>query len=218
MDWFRKTDWTDQDRDEFFARLERVQKGNRAQYLRIQAAILLSVKKEKQVRGSVALLQLLPHEYPQPQEVALANQLLGDGYQFLKQYDDAVACYRQALEQQVRFPQVLSPAHLSFARLVAEHHRRDEYNEALAALSKWSQPSDFPVMTFVACGAGALIYLDMGLKPEALQWARQALAAAEKTHSGFRNHPTLGLVEDEYHSLLTKLKSLVNAYTPGSGG
>ena len=46
-DWFRRETWTQEDEAEFFKKLNRAKKSNRAQYLRIQANHLYETRNRK---------------------------------------------------------------------------------------------------------------------------------------------------------------------------
>lgn len=211
-DWFRRRTWTDLDRDEFFLRLSRARgQSSKAQYLRVQAAELLAVRTEENARAATTLLQLLLTKYPEPLEIAIAHELLGECYERQGQPDDAVSCYRKALGQQRTYPNVLGGAYLRFALLVAEHRRHDEYDEALAVLDEWGRLNDFPVQTFQMWAARSMIYRDKAMKAQAVECARRALEAATANHSGFRNHPKLGLVGESESDLVRQMELIVNS-------
>jgi len=51
----------------------------------------------------------------------------------------------------------------------------------------------------------------MGRNVDAMLSACEALGWAEKNHSGFRYHPTVGVVGGEYEDIQSKLKGLCHA-------
>lgn len=211
-DWFRRKSWTNRDRDEFFLRLKRSRgQSSKAQYLRVQAAELLAVRTEENARAATMLLEILLTEYPEPGEIAIAYKLLGECCERQGRHGEALSCYRKALDQQRNYPNALGGAHLRFALLVAEHRMRDEYDEALAILDEWGSFDDFPSMTFQVWAARSMIYRDKALKPQAVECARRALEAATAKHSGFRNHPKLGLVGEEDQERVKQMESIVNS-------
>ena len=71
-DWFRKTSWTREDREDFFERLSRSRKYNRAQYLRIQASYLAENGNIELLNAALELLEMLFTQYPDRTEMALA--------------------------------------------------------------------------------------------------------------------------------------------------
>src|SRR5262245_4018263 len=71
--WYRRTSWSDLDRRAFFDRLARSRtRGNKAQYLRIQAVHLEETGRPALVRAALELLDMVVREWPEPSEVAQA--------------------------------------------------------------------------------------------------------------------------------------------------
>jgi tetratricopeptide (TPR) repeat protein len=210
-DWFRRKTWTEADQQEFHARLNRSRgQSSKAQYLRIQAVELVEVGTEQATRAAIGLLELLLAKYPEQSEIAGACLCMGECCEALGQLDEAISWYRKALEQQRIFPNLQTNAQLYFAMLVAEEQKRDKYDEAISFLGEWSSLDDFPVMVFQECCARALIHFDKEEKTQAREWARRALEAAEKTHSGYRYHPRLGLVGEKSEGLVKRMQSIIN--------
>ena len=210
-DWFRRKTWTETDQQEFYARLNRSRgQSNKAQYLRIQAVELVEVGTEQAMHAAMGLLELLFAKYPEPGEISGACLCMGECCEALGRLDDAVSWYRKALEQQRVFPNLQTNAQLYFAMLVAEERKRDKYEEAISFLGEWGSLDAFPVMVFQECCARALIHFDREEKTEAREWARRALEAADKTHSGYRNHPGLGLVGEKSVGLVQRMQLIIN--------
>jgi len=208
-EWYRRKTWTFQDETAFFARLNRSRsRFHKAQYLRIQAGELAETAVEENLRAAVSLLELLLAEYPEPGEIAASYWQLGKCKERLHKSDEAVQAYRLALLQQRIYPNVISNAHISLAVLVAKERRRAEYDEALQALTEWGRLGDFPVMDFEMCAARAIIYAETGNQDDAVQWANDALAAAAKTHSGYRYHAALGLVGNQHADLVERMRKI----------
>ncbi len=88
---------------------------------------------------------------------------------------------------------------------------RELYGEALAVLDEFKRTLAFPLQHYRAAVARALIADDRGERVEAGRHARDALAAAEQTHSGFRHHATLGLVGEQPAAVETRLRRLAAA-------
>jgi len=208
-DWFRKKRWTDEDQADFFAHLKTARgQSAKAQYLRVQAAEFLQAGTEDTTRAAMALLQRLLTDYPERLELAPAFDLLGECCDRLGLYNDAISFYRKAVDHQRAFPNVQTTAYLSFALLIAKQRRRNDYSEALSILDEWGCLNDFPVMIFEIWAARALIYKDKGMPQEAVKCARHALDAAAATHSGFRNHPRLGLVGEKDRWLVEQMETI----------
>jgi hypothetical protein len=86
---------------------------------------------------------------------------------------------------------------------VVEHSLQHLYPEFLAhAETKASRPGGisalvvFPVDRYMLSSVLAIIARDGGDHVRAREHARDAVAAAALTHSGFRYHPTIGLVQE----------------------
>ena len=62
--WYRKTTWTANDREDFFARLKRSRKTSRGQYLKIQAYHLYETNSPIEIKAALELTELALAEYP----------------------------------------------------------------------------------------------------------------------------------------------------------
>ena len=208
-DWYRKKTWTKSDQQDFFVRLKRSRRQfHKAQYLRVQACELKETGRVDNLHAAINLLQLLFAEYPEPVEFAISYQLLGECHEQLGIFDVAIQSYRSALSQQRTYPNVQTNSHISLAVLVAKQRRRADYDEALQALNEWGRLGEFPVMDFYLCAARAMICADTEQRDDAITWARRALEAAAKTHSGYRYHTTLGLVGDQHAELVDRMRGI----------
>ena len=82
-DWYRKTTWTKEDEEYFFAKLARARKDGRAQYLKLQAATLIGTKDLALMGIAEMLLLKLLSDYPDNRiEKSISLKLLGDIYMF----------------------------------------------------------------------------------------------------------------------------------------
>ena len=120
----------------------------------------------------------------------------------------AIAAYRSTFEVQRKTPGLITNAHLDFGILVATLPAPDLYDEALAVLAEFVGGSQFPIEEYQAAIARALIWHDKGDGLQSGRYAKAALAAASKTHSGFAKHAHLGLVENvpmELHNRIARL-------------
>ena len=200
-DWFRNSEWNEDVEANFFAKLHRAR--DKSQYLRIQANTLA------QKYPAVALRLLnqyfdLGEHFDQAQayvDRATAHLALGD-------VEQALCSYEAAISREAVYPQVKTGAYLYFSFLVATQHLNSRYDQSLRLLSKNKSALTFPVDYFRWCAAAALILADLGEVIEAKHHAKQALEAASQKHSGFRYHPNIGLVGEEYESVYNQLRSI----------
>src|SRR5687767_401449 len=139
LEWFRRTTWTDQDREDFDARLKRSRDaGNKAQYLRIQAFHLAEVGNEE---CSIELLDRLFVEYPVKGELAQAHNQKASSLARLGKIAAAIEEYRAALQAERDFPNVRTNAWLDFGWLVVENQLSDLYDEVLRILKEFRDES-----------------------------------------------------------------------------
>jgi hypothetical protein len=90
--------------------------------------------------------------------------------------------------------------------LVATHRLRDRYGRALGLLDKHAADLLFPVDHFRWHAAYSLISADSGKPALATMHAIEALKAAAREHSGFRYHPSVGLVTADYDEVVRQLE------------
>jgi tetratricopeptide (TPR) repeat protein len=198
-DWFRKTSWSEANQGDFFARLKRTRTvGNKAQYLRIQACHLESVGKPECLRAAITLLDKMLAEFPQQFELASAYFQKATCLAKLGEIEQAVDYFRLALQTEREFPRVQTRAFIEFGKLVVENNLTKFFDEALAELEKLDSGGiQFPVDVYEVFGVRAIIAAQKGESKKAKEFAKVALEAAAKVHSGFRYHSTLGLVRNK---------------------
>ena len=197
-DWFRKTTWSEADQADFFARLKRSRgAGNKAQYLRIQAYHLEETHDPKLIRAAIPLLDKMIAEFPEQGELASALSQKASCLGALGLLNEAIDCYREAFDAQRKFPQRRTRAWLEFGRFVCDHKIVNSYDEAWAILDELKYVSPFPVDVYELHGIRAIIAAHKGNSESAKQFAKTAMECAAATNSGFRYHPTVGLVRDK---------------------
>jgi tetratricopeptide (TPR) repeat protein len=199
-DWYRKTTWSEADQADFFARLKRCRTAyNKAQYLRIQANHLEGVGSHEMFRASLELLEKMFAEFPEQTQLASAYSQKASCLAKLGNIDDAIINYQRALQTEREFPRAKTYAFIDFGKLVAENKLAQFYDEALTVLETElnSRGIQFPSDTFNAFGIRSIIAAQRGQIQEAKEFAKVALEAAAKIDSGFRYHPTVGLVRDK---------------------
>lgn len=199
-DWYRKTTWNEADQVDFFARLKRCRTAyNKAQYLRIQACHLEDVGSDKMLRLSLELLDKMFAEFPEKSQLASAYNQKASCLLKLGDVDNALFNYQRALATEREFSTVRINAFIDFGRLVAEKKLTHLFDEALIALEAElnSRGMHFPSEIFYAFGIRSIIAAHRGQTEKAKEFAKVALEAAAKDHSGLRYHPTAGLVGDK---------------------
>jgi tetratricopeptide (TPR) repeat protein len=207
-DWYRREQWTSQDREEFFTRLRR-SRASKAQYIRVQVATFLEAPNAERIKGALELAQIALRDYPEKTELALLHAMKGDCHVWLGEIDEAIASYRQSFQQQRIFPNVISNAHASFGQAVAENRRHNEYDEALKVLDEFGGTHLFPIQVFTDAAVRAMIYADRGDRVRAIEYARRAVATSEKRDSGLRYHKNLGLVGKKDAERLQRMREIL---------
>jgi tetratricopeptide (TPR) repeat protein len=207
-DWFRRSTWTDYDRDEFNARLKRSRgAGNKAQYLRLQAGHLAEAGLHA---AAIELLDRMFTEFPAKIHIGQAHLQKAESLAFLGQTELAISEFRAALQAERDFPNVRSQAWLEFGWFVVQGQLTDLYDEALHVLEEFRDESGltFPVIEFRHWAIRSLIADSRGDGAGAREFARRALVGASKEHSGLRYHARLGLVGPQPKQVKKKLKAL----------
>jgi tetratricopeptide (TPR) repeat protein len=203
-DWFRNTTWDDAIERAFDEKLCRARR--KEQYLRIQACTLA------QSHPEVALKLLdryfeLDDDFDHAQaHVDRAKALLALG-----RVEEALAAYEAALAREAVFPNLQTQAYLDLPYIVATRRVRERYGRALELLGRHESRLMFPVDHFRWHAAHALIAASTGEAGSVGNHARRALGAASRDHSGFRYHPSVGLVTPQYEAVIKELESLCAA-------
>ena len=197
-DWYRNKEWNSIIAEAFSAKLKRAR--DKPQYLRIQASYLT----EKYPTISLDLLDqyfALGEHFDHSQ----ASVDRAEAYIALGQIDNAVAAYEAALAYEAVRTNVLTQAYLSLPFLVATKQLSKHYVRAVEILNKHKDRLMFPVDRFKWFTAQSLIASISGRPAEAAEFARNAVVFSKETHSGFRYHPSIGLVGNEYDLLIKQL-------------
>lgn len=202
-DWFRNTTWNDAIERAFNEKLSRARR--KEQYLRIQACTLARSHPD-------VALRLLDRYFAMKDNFDHAQAFVDRATAFLTlgRIDEAIDSYNAALAREAEFPNLLTQAYLDLPYLIAVRAVRSQYDHAIQLLKKHANRLMFPVDHFRWHTALALMAADVGQTALAKKEAADALSAAALNHSGFRYHPTLGLVTERYDELIGKLKSIVD--------
>ncbi|MDR3460116.1 MAG: hypothetical protein P4N60_22035 [Verrucomicrobiae bacterium] len=170
----------------------------------MQATSLEAVGSPELLKAAISLLEQLIDEltkqvFQLPRAVAAAYNKKAGCYLKLGDVENAIADYRRvfAIERELGSPATL--AFFDFGKLVTEKHRRDYFDEALTALDAGAKylGKHLPADTFNLFGIRSLIAAQKGEIEKAKEFAKVALEAAAKDHSGLRYHPTAGLVGEK---------------------
>jgi tetratricopeptide (TPR) repeat protein len=183
-DWFRRSTWTEADREDFNARLKRSRgSGNKAQYLRIQA---LHLAQAGQHEGAIELLIRMIADFPEQMQLAQVHAQKADSLAKSGHIDAAIVEYREALQTERDFPNVRTLAWLDFGWLVVEKQLIDFYGEALQVLQEFrdEQSLKFPDIEYRYSVIQSLLADARGEKALSREFAKQALTEGAKVHSG----------------------------------
>jgi len=197
-DWFRQTDWNAEIEAAFFEKLRRAR--DKKQYLRIQASTIAGRKPEVALRLLDEYFALGDHF-----DQAQAHADRASAYLALGDSEHAGAALEAALAREEQYPRLLTYAYLDLPFLIASHRIESRYKQALELLERHKTRLTFPVDHFRWHTTYALILSAQGQKSSAREHARLALAAAAKDHSGFRYHPSVGLVGTKYEDIREQL-------------
>ncbi|HEX4438571.1 MAG TPA: tetratricopeptide repeat protein [Thermoanaerobaculia bacterium] len=204
-EWFRKSSWTAEDREDFFAHLERARPSSRGQYLRLQASHLQTAGLH---REALELLETLFEKHPEQAELAIAHLQKAECLGALGRVSEAIEEFRAALHAEDEFPSAQTYAWIEFPWFAVKHHARQLYDEAVRTLGRPDRSPLFPVDRYRINAIHSLISDELGDAPAARDYARSALAAEAETRSGFRYHARLGLGADpdpEIHARVVAL-------------
>ena len=199
-DWFRNTDWDSAIEAALFDKLSRAR--DKRQYLRIQASTLARGRPQVALRLLDKYFDLGDHF-----DHAQAHVDRASAYLALGGVDRAIAAYEAGLAREEQYPNLLTQASLDLPFLIASLRITSRYQQALGLLERHRSRLAFPVDYFRWYAAHALILLAQGSTSLARAHAQVALQAAAKEHSGFRYHPSLGLVGSQYDDIREQLST-----------
>lgn len=199
--WWRNVAWNGEIEAAFFSRLARAR--NKTWYLRNQAAAIASNCPE-------VALRLLDQYFAMGGDLqeAEAHFHRARAYIALRNMDAAVLAFEATLAREEAVPNFLTWAFHELPVLIATERMSARYDRAIQVLMKNKDRLTFPLQLYQWHGALALILREQGRTSEARTEANKALEAGEMTDSGFRYHPTLGLVSDTADEFGKRLRDI----------
>jgi tetratricopeptide (TPR) repeat protein len=203
-DWCRNTEWNADIEAAFFAKLRRAR--DKKQYLRIQACTIAKRQPQVALRLLDEYFALGEHFDHAQAHVDRATARLA-----LAETEKAIESYEAALAFEGRKPNFRTQAYIDLPFVIASQSITARYEQALDLLQRHKSRLTFPVDVFRWDAAYALIASQVDLPDVAQSHAQSALDAAGKEHSGFRFHPTIGLVTQEYDELCQKLSAIAGS-------
>lgn len=202
IEWFRNTEWTAETEARFEEKLRRAK--DKSQYLRIQACTLASSRPE-------IALQLLGRYFEMGDHFDLAQAHVDSAMAHLAlgKSSEALDAFERALDREAVFPKLKTSAFVEYPFLVATEAYSDRYASALKILDERSREVMFPVDRFKWNASKALILASRREVSAARSFAAKALIAAEEDHSGFRHHPSIGLVGNKFANIREQLQKIL---------
>lgn len=208
QEWFRKKTWTDIDREDFFAHLQRCRKSNRDQYLKIQGHYLYETNRMKEIKAALDLTNLALSDNPKRIYLAELLELKANCLNKFEKIKEAEENLLLALQTLREFPYVKPNVPFSFGVFVIERKICRLYKEVLLILDEFIDINHgivFPTTEYYFFGIKAIIINREGNFKESLPFARKAIAASQKQYSGLSRHPEVGLVNKRTDTLYNEL-------------
>ena len=203
-DWYRNTEWNARISQEFEAKLARARR--KEQYLRIQACTLA------EIHPNVAL-SLLERYFALPDQFDAAQAHVDRATAFLAQakIDDALSAYESALVREAEFPNLKTHAYLNLPFEIATRKLKERFPQAIKLLEEHKDRMMFAVDFFKWNSSHAIIACELDQSSDSREYAKAALQAADRDHSGFRYHPDVGLVKGSLSEIHARMRRLSEA-------
>ena len=209
-DWYTRETWNQEFAVEFWQKISRKRDPRmKAQLIRIQAAHL---EKANLIDDALSLLDVILNEYPESFDISQVYHQLGECYVKKDKIEDAIDALKKSIAIENEKPNYQTGSWLTFAVLITEHKLTKYYPDFTALIERMTtRPGGieartrFPLEQYYFYGTLSNIEKHNGNIENSKKYAELALAASEKTESGFRYHPKLGLVQEKntpFHSSL----------------
>jgi tetratricopeptide (TPR) repeat protein len=213
QDWYRKTNWTKRDKEDFFKHLEQSRKSTRVQYLKIQAYYLYETKRLNEISAALELNNLALSENPESIFLAEIFEQKALCLNKLGKFDDAEENFLLAFQAMREFPNIKPNVPFTFGVFVIENNISRLYKKVIEILNEFDEMKSgivLPVTEYYFYGIKAIILNREGDFVSSKPFAQKAISASEKKYSGFSRHPKVGLVDETENSLYIELVSIVN--------
>ena len=193
-DWFRLRTWSEEDKKNFFNRLNRSSSSfHKAQYLRIQADYLSKEYPE----SAIELCDIVLNDYPEESELSMTHYTKAKCYLKLKNDKEAIKSFRASIQAMRQYPNSKNYSYLDFGYWVITNKKIELYDEIMDLTFEYQGDMTFPNDYYLLYGIRSIInYHKNNLEQSKLE-SQKAIENANKIHSGFRYHPNIGLVEEE---------------------
>ena len=210
-DWYRKTTWSNSDKEVFFVSLERSRTSfHKAQYLRIQATYLQSIGTQEMALHSLELLNLILKEYPEKSELSATYLQKAECLITLGKVESAIDEMRNALQSEREYPNTKTNVWLEFGWTAIIYQLSYLYDETVEILDEFNSDLMFPIDKYRWNAIQAIIENEKANKIAAKKFALSALEASSLSNSGFRYHQKVGLVQNMNEKTHSKLIEIAN--------
>jgi len=197
VDWYRRKSWTKTDEQEFFAKLARARKDGRAQYLKIQAIELVETEDKTLLKVAETLLNKMLTEYPDDGfQKGSALHTLGDIYKLNDNLELAIDFYKQALDFETNYPNVITHAYLDYSELVIKTGKENLFGELEKLLLDRYSELRFPIEKYKVNSILSIINANKDGREQAEKYADIAEQFATAETSGLKYHKYLGIVKE----------------------
>jgi tetratricopeptide (TPR) repeat protein len=204
-EWFRKETWSPDDAADFERRLARA-RGQRTQYLKLQAWHLAGTKKPSLAVPAIELAKRYLQEDPGGLFEGEAHLIIAEANATLGESESALQAYRAAVEVESTKQSMRHCAYLHYAWYAATNGMSDEFANVLKAMEQMDKADlIFPINQYKYFGSLAMISEAFGDLENARRMARNALEAEVKD-GPFSRHKDAGIVRHIDASVQMRLR------------
>jgi hypothetical protein len=198
LDWYRQESWNQEAASNFEMRLSRA-RGQRGEYLRIQALTLVDTSRAENASPAIELAKRHLEHAPEGISAAQMHAVIARAYVTLNDVDAAIVAYRDAVRLEHSRPNVRGYYYLEFSWFIATNSISSLYDEALDAIenNKAEQDLIFPANQYRYFASLALIAAESDDMSTARRMATNALKATSVEAGPFWRLPALGIVKSK---------------------
>ncbi|WP_289657900.1 hypothetical protein [Flavobacterium panacagri] len=196
-DWYRKKTWTKEDEEHFFSKLARARKDGRAQYLKIQAIVLVETKEPELLNIAKELLQKILDEYPNDNfNKSSVYNTFGEIFSLEKNIEKSLQYYKKSIDFEEVYPNVQTGSYLGYSELIIKNQLTHEYLNVEKILEDKISGLLFPIEKYKVFSILAILNYHNSKKEIAKEFAKLANENAQTETSGLRYHKHLGIVSE----------------------